>query len=125
MAKEKEQQRLSPLDRAIQQAMGEGRIVGNPDDPAKDRWPELWRWMTQIYVGRDEMKQPATLSIKAAPGGVVISLSDRDLCIAVDAFVANLEDALDALEASLNSATPSTRAWNNREPTLRKRKHRG
>jgi len=121
MAKEKEQ-RLSPLDRAIQQAMGEGRVVGNPEDPAKDRWPELWRWLTTIYVGRDEMKQPPSISIKAAPGGVVISLTDRDLGITVDAFVAHLEDAIDALEASLNSETPTMRAWSNKEPTLRKRR---
>jgi len=124
MAREKEPTKVSPLDRAIQQAMGEGRIVGNPDDPAQTRWPELWRWMTTIYLGRDEMKQPATLSVKAAPGGVVISLTDRDLGVTVDAATANLEDALDALEASLNSDTPSMRAWTNKEPTLRKRKRR-
>jgi len=123
MAREKPE-KVSPLDRAIQQAMGEGRVVGDPDDPAKDRWPELWRWLTTIYVGRDDMKQPPSISIRAAPGGVVISLTDRDLGITVDAATAHLEDALDALEASLNSATPSMRAWSNKEPTLRKRKHR-
>jgi len=124
MAKEKQSEHVSPLDRAIQQAMGEGRIVGSEDDPAKERWPELWRWMVTIYVGRDDMKQPATITIRAAPGGIVISLTDRDLGVTVDAATAHLEDALDALEQSLTSKTPSMRAWSNKEPTLRKRKHR-
>lgn len=122
MAKKDEQVRISPLDRAIQQAMGEGRVVGNADDPAKERWPELWRWLTTIYIGRDEMKQPPSLTIKAAPGGVVISLTDRDLGISVDAFVGHLEDAIDALEQALNSDTPTIRAWSNKEPSLRKRR---
>lgn len=122
MAKKDEQVRISPLDRAIQQAMGEGRVVGNADDPAKERWPELWRWLTTIYIGRDEMKQPPSITIKAAPGGVVISLTDRDLGISVDAFVGHLEDAIDALEQALNSDTPTIRAWSNKEPSLRKRR---
>lgn len=68
------------------------------------------------------MKQPPSITIKAAPGGVVISLTDRDLGISVDAFVGHLEDAIDALEQALNSDTPTIRAWSNKEPSLRKRR---
>jgi len=124
MAREKEQQRLSAFDRALQQAMGEGREVGNPDDPSNERYPELVRWLTTIYIGRDEMKQPATLAVKAAPGGYIVSISDRDLSLAIDTFIVNLSDALEAIEAALNDPNATTRAWANKEPTLRKRKRR-
>lgn len=122
--KKEEQARLSHLDRVIQQAMGEGRVVGCDDDPAKERWPALWEWLTKIYVGRDDMKQPPSLSIRAAPGGIAISLTDRDLGVTVDAACAHLGDALDALEHALQNPNPSMRAWTNKEPKLRKRQRR-
>lgn len=118
-------ERVSPLDRAIEQAMGEGREVGNPDDPAIVRWPQLWRWMTTIYVGRDNLKTPATLTVKAAPGCITVTLTDRDLGVSVDAASATLEGVFDALEAALTSDTPQIRSWSNKEPTLRKRRQRG
>lgn len=125
MAKKEDSGKLSHLDRVIQMAMGEGRVVGTADDPAAQRWPELWRWLTTIYIGRDDMKQPPSITIRAAPGGIMVSLTDRDLGVTVDAATAHLADALDALELALSSDNPSMRAWSNKEPTLRKRKHRG
>lgn len=122
--KDKQPEKVSHLDKVIQQAMGEGREVGAADDPARERWPQLWEWLTRIYVGRDDMKQPATITIACAPGGVSVRLSDRDLGVSVETATAHLEDALDSLEVALNNPNPSIKAWGNKEPKLRKRQRR-
>jgi len=124
VAKEKEPVRVSSFQRALEQAMGEGREVGNPDDPSNERFPALVQWLTTIYVNRDEMKQPATLTIKATPGGYIVSVNDRDLAIGVDAFINDLSTCLEAIESALNDPNASTRAYANKEPILRKRKRR-
>ena len=124
MAKKEQGERVSHLDKVIQQAMGEGREVGCADDPARERWPALWEWLTRIYVGRDDMKQPASITINAAPGGIMIRISDRDLGVSVSAATAHLGDALDAIEAALGSDTPAITSWGNKEPKLRKRQRR-
>jgi len=124
VAKDKEPQRVSSFQRALEQAMGDGREVGNPEDPSNERFPALVQWLTTIYVNRDEMKAPATLTIKATPGGYLVSVNDRDFSMAVDTFITNLSTALEAMEVALNDPNASTRAYANREPTLRKRKKR-
>ncbi len=120
----KNEKPLSSMDRAILQAMGEGREVGCADDPAKDRWPTLWEWMTKIYAGREHMMQPATLTIRMVSGGVAVSCANRDLATSISATTPHLIDALDAIETALaNPLTPMAQ-WGRKEPQLRKRRLR-
>jgi len=113
---------LSSLDRVIQQAMGDGKTVGNPDDPAKEKWPQLWDWLTRIYVGVDKIKQPATVFITMGPGGVMARMSDRDLSYSVGVNVPNLADVFDALENQLQLGTIGVGTWGKKDPIIRKRK---
>jgi hypothetical protein len=119
MAKEK---RVSSLDKVILQAMGEGKTVGSQDDPAREKWPELWEWLSRIYVGHDKIKQPATLFITLGPGGVMARLNDRDLSYSVGASCQNLVDVFDAIEAQLNTANSNVGSWGKKDPNVRKRK---
>ncbi len=118
----KAEKQLSALDRAIQQAMGEGREVGHADDPARERWPNLWAWLTQVEVGKDYIVQPASLSISMVVGGVQVSVSNRDLAISARATTRNLGDALDAIEAVCSDPSAIMSSWGRKEPTLRKRR---
>lgn len=119
MAKER---RVSSMDKLIQQAMGEGRAVGAPDDPAASSYPELWEWLSRIYIGRDRLKTPAVMTVQLAPEGVLVRLTDRDLCVSVEAGCKYLADALPALEVLLQGPTPPIKSWGKKEPQLRKRK---
>jgi hypothetical protein len=114
--------KLSSLDRALMQAAGEGQRFGLESDPARVAFPNLWAWLSTIYVGRDHLKQPATLSIRLGPSGVIATLTDRDLSVAVDCGTAHLGEVFEALERLLASDTPPIRTWGKKEPTLRKRK---
>jgi hypothetical protein len=117
--------KVSALDRAIQQAMGEGRHLGLEADPARERYPALWEWLSRIYVGRDQIKQPATLTIRLGPEGCLVTLTDRDLCVSMDASCASLTTALDAMEAALQAPNPALRNWGKKEPQLRRRRSGG
>lgn len=122
MAKDK---RVTSLDKAVLQAMGDGRSVGRPDDPAQTTWPELWSWLSTIYIGKDNMKQPATLSVQLGPDGVLVKLVDRDLCCSVNVSCSHLQNVFDELEKVLTSATLPVTTWGKREPQLRKRRIKG
>lgn len=113
--------RLSALDRAVLSAMGDGRSVGADDDPARSAYPLLWEWLSKIYIGSDRVRTPASLTIQLGPGGVLISLSDRDLGVSCGSVCEHLDEALKAMEASLASAVPPIRSWGKKEPRLRKR----
>ena len=115
----------SAIDRLIQSTIGEGREVGAMDDPAKQKYPELWKVLSTIYVGRDWIKTPATLTIKLGPGGVVLTLTDRDLRSSKTVLCRNLEDMLKALEADLNDMTKGWTTWGKGEPQLKKRRGGG
>lgn len=121
----KPERKLSSLERAVQQAIGDGRQIGSPEDPARERYPQLWAWLSTLYVGRDSLKNPAYLSIKLGPEGVTAALIDRDLCTAVEIATANLDDVLPALEAALAGPCPPLKSWGRKEPHLRKRRTGG
>jgi len=121
MAKEK---KVSSLDRVILQAMGENRTVGREDDPARERWPELWAWLSTIYVGRDKMKKPSVLSITFQPDGVLARIVDSDLCCSVQVNCMHLDGIFDNLEAALNRPDLPVSTWGKKEPTLRNRKQK-
>ena len=118
----KSERKLSALDRAVEQAIGDGREVGNPEDPAKERWPELWQWLTRIYVGKDKLVTPASLSIRMVTGGVAVSCSHRDLAVAVSCTTPLLADVLDAIEKALADPSTPLASWGRKEPTTRTRK---
>lgn len=120
MAKDKEP-KLSALDRAIQSAIGEGRVLGREDDPARTKYPALWEWLSRVYIGIDRVRTPATVTITLGPEGVLVQVTDRDLSVSCGASCPHLDDALTALESSLTSAVPPVRSWGRKEPKLRKR----
>ena len=113
--------RISALDRAVQSAMGEGRAVGSDHDPAREKYPVLWEWLSKIYIGVAHVRSPATVTLTLSPSGVQASVSDRDLGVSCSAVCEHLDDALSALEAALTSSVPPIRSWGKKEPKLRKR----
>ena len=113
---------LGALDRAIAQAIGDSRTVGREDDPACKQFPELWRWLSTINVGRDRVKAPALVTVRLGPEGVLVSLTDRDLGVSLDATCGNLSEVWAALESALTGSVPPVRSWGKKEPNLRKRK---
>jgi len=115
---------LSSLERVIQQAMGDNRTVGRADDPAVEKWPELWKWLSTIYVGRDKMKQPATLTITLQPDGCCAKITDRDMGCTVNVSCAHLVNILDECEAALNRPDLPVTIWGKKEPALRTRRKR-
>jgi len=118
---QKEDKYASALDRAIQSAMGQGRVVGRDDDPAKTDFPALWDWMSRIYIGIDKVRTPAAISIRFGPEGILVSISDRDLGVSMDACCPHLGDVFKAIEAGLTAAIPPIKSWGKKEPKLRKR----
>jgi len=120
----KSDKRLSALDRLIAQAMGDDRTFGLSDDPAKDTLPELWTCLSTVYVGRDNIKTPATLTIQLVPGGCSCKINDRDMKSSLGVIVPHLDGALVALETVLASDNPPWVQWGKGEPDLRKRKAR-
>ena len=117
--------RPSALDKQIQAAIGQDRRLGNPDDPARKRYPVLWDWLSRIYAGRDWIKQPATLTLSLGTEGVIATLTDRDLCCSCGVAVATLAEVFAALEAALTAPNPPIRSWGRKEPQLRKRRGGG
>lgn len=115
----------SALDRIIQQAIGAERKLGREDDPAREKFPNLWDWMSRIYVGKDNVKQPATLAIRLGPEGILVTLTDRDMAVSFDVAAPSLLLAFEAMETALASANPPMRSWGKKEPTLRKRRSGG
>lgn len=115
--------RVSFLDRAIQSAIGDNRVLGREDDPAREKYPELWRWMTQTDCPGNRVKQPATLMVRVGPEGILVSLNDRDLGYAVDVCCPHLTMILESLERALTSDNLAIRNNPKRDPNLRKRKN--
>ncbi len=122
MAKEK--QPLSALDRAIQTAIGSGRTVGLEIDPAREKYPTLWDWLTRTGDGGDHLMQPASLSIQLGPEGVLATLTHRDLCVSCSIATPLLDDVLTAMEIALTQVNPPIRSWGKQEPHLRKRRQK-
>jgi len=113
--------RLSALDRAIQTAMGTGRALGREDDPFRLAYPSVWDWLTRIYVGTNQVRTPATISVRLGPEGALVSMRDVDLGVSVSAACPNLNDVFAALEAALTADVPAIQSWGRKEPRLRKR----
>jgi hypothetical protein len=112
----------SALDRVIQSAIGDERVLGRGTDPTKEKYPNLWDWLSRHYVGREHVKQPATLTIRLGPEGALATLTDRDLSVSIDVAAPHLDDVYEAIEAALVSNCPPIRSWGKKEPQLRKRK---
>lgn len=113
---------LSSMERAILMAMGENKVMGHVDDDAATKYPMLWEWLSKVYVGRDKLKTPASLSIRLGPDGALATLTDRDLGYSVEATSKTLEGLFDAIERQLRDNPSSLKAWGKKEANLRKRK---
>lgn len=112
---------VSFVDKLVQQAMGLGQRVGRESDPAKEKYPTLWDWLSTIYVGKDRIKQPPAITLTLAPDGVVVRVVDRDMARTVELVVPHLEDVFQEIEQNLNSLNPAIRVLGKKEPKLRKR----
>lgn len=114
--------KLSTFDRIAQSAVGAGLVVGDVDDPVAKECPQLWRWMSETSAGDDHVKEPATLTVKLVPGGVLASLGDRTFGVSIDASCTTLSSVWQALEAVLCSPAPPIRQWPKHEIQLRKKR---
>ena len=120
MAKDKP--RVSALNKAIQQAMGDNRTFGLPDDPAREKWPEIWEWMTQVETADGHIMQPASISFVLGPEGVIVTLTHRDLKMGASISVPHLHMGMDALESALAGPNPPLRFWGKDLPYLKKKR---
>lgn len=118
----KKEDRISALDRAIQQAMGDNRVFGLADDPAREKWPNVWDWLTKVETEDGHVMQPASLTLVLGPEGVIVNLTHRDLTMGATISVPHLGDALDAMEGALASAHPPLRFWGKNLPTLKRKR---
>jgi hypothetical protein len=117
--------RTSALSRVLEAALGEERPVGRPDDPARERYPALWEWLTLSTDPKgDFLITPATISIQLGPEGVLATVTLRDLKYSCGAATHNLDDVFAALEAALTSENPPIRTWGKDEPNLRKKRRK-
>jgi len=114
--------KMTSMERAILVAMGENKVMGNADDPAAKKYPELWGWLSTVHVGPNKIKTPANITVRLGPEGVLVTLTDRDLAVSVDAATATLDDVFAALERQLTSGVPCVKNWGKKEANLRKRK---
>lgn len=118
MASKKE---LTPLQRLIQQATGNGHSLGNPDDTLARECPKLWEWLSTLEAGEDHLKEPATLKIQLVPGGAQVTLTDPTLGYSLDASASEILPLFQALEVQLNSSNPAIRRWLKGEIILKKK----
>jgi len=119
-----DERKLSALDRAILQAIGEGIQVGHESDPAQQKYPNLWEWLTRTRGGQDHVMQPAVVSLQLGPEGCLVTVTHRDLKRSVGAACLHLDDALAALEAVLALPNPPIRSWGKEDAHLRKRRQK-
>jgi len=118
------ERKLSALDRAILQAIGEGISVGQDSDPAREKYPCLWEWLTRTRGGQDHVMQPAVVTLQLGPEGVLCTVMHRDLKRSVGAACLHLDDALASLEAVLSQPNPPIRSWGKEDAHLRKRRQK-
>jgi len=118
----KEPNKVSFLQRAIEQAIGKDQSFGCLDDPAAERWPLLWEWLTSWRAGDLYVKTPPTITLRLGPGGALASVNDRDIAKALDVSFLHLADVFDAIEQALSSPNPAVRNIGRNEPKIRKRK---
>jgi len=117
-----ERRRPAFLQKAIEQAIGHDQSFGRDDDPARERWPLLWDWLSTWEVGKNNVKTPPTLTVRLGPDGVLASVSDRDLGKAGDVAFPHLSDVFDVIEKGLADGTLSVRNIGRGETKIRKRK---
>lgn len=119
---EQPDRKLSALDRAIMQALGDGRKVGRDDDPAAMAYPAVWEWLTKTEGGRDHIMQPAVITLQLGPEGCLVSLTHRDLRVMCGVACPHVGDALATLQAALSAPVPPLRSWGKDLPNLKKRR---
>jgi len=117
----KEKKELTPLERLLQQAIGNGVSLGNASDPARGKWPNVWEWLSTVDAGDDFLKEPCSIRIALVPGGVQGALTDPSLGCTVDATSETLEGLFEGLERNLQSAHPTIRTWRKGDLQLRKK----
>lgn len=112
---------MNHLDRLIQRAIGKNLTFGSPDDEAQLSHPLLWTWLTCTDAGPDWIKDPASLKVRAAPTGFIVTLSDECLGYSVESASPTLLGIFDALEAILKLPDVPIRQWPDHKPRVRKR----
>jgi len=121
MGKEKH---MTAFDRLIQETIANDRHVGHPEDPARERWPTLWDYLTRTDCGKDHVMKPGRLSVSLCPAGVSVGLILGDLGYTLSVVVPHLSDVLDSLESVLSGPNPPWQQMSRGEPKVRKRKQK-
>lgn len=102
---------LTALDKMVLRAIGREDSLGPEADVAAESFPLLVAWLTRVDAGRDHVKDPARLTIRAVPGGYCVSLADATFGIGLDAGSSTLQGVFAALEAALGSETPALKTF--------------
>lgn len=118
----KKEPRVSALQRALEAAIGAMRTVGLESDPAREKYPNLWEWLTMVGQDTDYVMSPAVISVQLGPEGALVTITHRDMQVSCGAACSNLDDAFLSLEAQLACTNPPIRSWGKGEPVLRKRR---
>jgi hypothetical protein len=118
----RKEKKLGFLDRMIMIAQGENLPLGCKDDPAQEQFPELWRCLTETDAGKENVKEPGTLTIRMGPDGALVSLNDRSLNFTADASCKRLGDVFEAIESALNGESGQLRTNNRRAIKVRPKK---
>lgn len=118
----KSERHLSTFDLQILHAIGEGKNLGSDGDPAIIQWPNLWQWLSTVYAGKEYVKQPANMTIRLGPAGVLVAVVDRDLSVSCETSCQFVGQAFDAIEAVLATPSAPIKSWGRKEPKLRKRR---
>lgn len=119
-----EERKLSALDRALMQAIGDGLVVGRQDDTAQNKYPLLWEWLTKTEGGRDYIMQPAIITLQLGPEGCLVTLTHRDLRRTVPVACQFLEEAFAAMEEALGKPNCPIKSWGKDQPHLKKRRQK-
>lgn len=102
---------MTALERMLQSATASRQSLGSVDDPMKARCPLLFHWLTNVEAGPKHLKEPGRLTIKATPGGFLVTLTDESLAVAIDASSETIDGLWPSLEAALTSPAPALRTW--------------
>jgi len=115
--------RPSALKRALDAAIGEERPVGRADDPAREKFPLLWEWLTLTTDETGEyLIQPGSITVSLGPEGVFATVSLKDIQYSCPCSCTYLEEVFAALEAALGAPNPPVKSWGKTEPHLRKKR---
>ena len=91
------------------------------DDDIKDKYPNLWEFMTHTYIDEETYKDPAKLNVSMGVGCFTVELIDSALGFMVNTTTERLDGVLDAMEQALTSPNPPIKYFKDSQIKVKKR----